>query len=116
MLYSDQPPKPYVAPASFGHSKGGHNIVSADGVLCLKDPNVAKLSLCFYLSTGVVLLDKTSGVWLSHSTPKFPVYRTKAFWPDNGNANAQAFMCVTYPYEQFKEIGMSTGKQLKSVS
>lgn len=47
MLYSDQPPKPYVAPASFGHSKGGHNIVSADGVLCLKDPNVAKLSLCF---------------------------------------------------------------------
>ncbi|XP_004561559.2 deoxyribonuclease-2-alpha [Maylandia zebra] len=76
MLYSDQPPKPYVAPPSFGHSK------------------------------GVVLLDKTSGVWLSHSTPKFPVYRSKAFWPDNGNANAQAFMCVTYPYKQFKEIGV----------
>lgn len=76
MLYSDQPPDPYVAPSSFGHSK------------------------------GVVMLDKKTGVWLSHSTPKFPAYRKKAFWPSSGNANAQTFMCVTYSYDKFKEIGL----------
>ncbi|XP_059196367.1 plancitoxin-1-like [Centropristis striata] len=81
MLYNDQPPKPYAAPASFGHSK------------------------------GVVMLDRKTGVWLSHSTPKFPTYRSRDFWPDNGNANAQTFMCVTYFYDQFKEIG----EQLKYI-
>ncbi|XP_031163269.1 deoxyribonuclease-2-beta-like isoform X1 [Sander lucioperca] len=76
MLYNDQPPKPYAASASYGHSK------------------------------GVVMLDKKSGVWLSHSTPKFPTYRSKDFWPDSGTANAQTFMCVTYSYNHFKEIGL----------
>ncbi|TMS20574.1 Deoxyribonuclease-2-alpha [Larimichthys crocea] len=76
MLYNDQPPKPYVAPASFGHSK------------------------------GVVMLDKGTGVWLSHTTPKFPTYRNRDFWPTNGNPNAQTFMCVTYPYSEFKKIGL----------
>ncbi|XP_044055957.1 deoxyribonuclease-2-alpha-like isoform X2 [Siniperca chuatsi] len=76
MLYNDQPPDPYVAPASFGHSK------------------------------GVVMLDKQTGVWLSHSTPKFPKYHSKDFWPTSGNANAQTFMCVTYSYGEFKEIGL----------
>ncbi|KAM7011902.1 deoxyribonuclease-2-alpha-like [Tautogolabrus adspersus] len=76
MLYNDQPPPPYVAPASFGHSK------------------------------GVVMLDRQSGVWLSHSTPKFPTYRSRDFWPSSGTQNAQTFMCVTYPYDQFKEIGV----------
>ncbi|XP_068447696.1 deoxyribonuclease-2-beta-like [Clinocottus analis] len=82
MLYNDQPPrirparKPYPAPSSFGHSK------------------------------GVVMLDKKTGVWLSHSTPQFPEYRSKDFWPNSGNINAQTFMCVTYSYEEFKEIGL----------
>ncbi|KAK9519379.1 hypothetical protein VZT92_022114 [Zoarces viviparus] len=76
MLYNDQPPDPYVAPASFGHSK------------------------------GVVMLDKQTGIWLSHSTPKFPKYRSKDFWPASGSVNAQTFMCVTYSYEEFKEIGL----------
>ncbi|KAK2835453.1 hypothetical protein Q5P01_015937 [Channa striata] len=76
MLYSDQPPDPYVAPASFGHSK------------------------------GVVMLNRETGVWLSHSTPKFPRYRSQDFWPTSGNANAQTFMCVTYSYNAFKEIGL----------
>ncbi|KAM6938696.1 deoxyribonuclease-2-alpha-like [Lycodopsis pacificus] len=76
MLYNDQPPDSYVAPASFGHSK------------------------------GVVMLDKQTGVWLSHSTPKFPKYRSKDFWPDSGSVNAQTFMCVTYSYGEFKEIGL----------
>lgn len=76
MLYNDQPPPPYVSPASFGHSK------------------------------GVVMLDKKTGVWLSHSTPKFPTYRRGDFWPSSGNENAQTFICVTYAYDQFKEIGL----------
>ncbi|KAG7513553.1 deoxyribonuclease-2-alpha-like [Solea senegalensis] len=76
MLYSDQPPKPYVAPSSFGHSK------------------------------GVIMLDRATGVWLSHSTPQFPTYGSKDFWPKNGNANAQTFMCVTYSYDEFKKIGL----------
>ncbi|XP_038571699.1 deoxyribonuclease-2-alpha-like isoform X1 [Micropterus salmoides] len=76
MLYNDQPPDPYVAPASFGHSK------------------------------GVVMLDRQTGVWLSHSTPKFPTYRSKDIWPKSGSINAQTFMCVTFSYDKFKEIGL----------
>uniref|UniRef100_A0A4W6E3D8 Deoxyribonuclease-2-alpha n=1 Tax=Lates calcarifer TaxID=8187 RepID=A0A4W6E3D8_LATCA len=63
MLYNDQPPDPYKAPSSFGHSK------------------------------GVVMLDRRTGVWLSHSTPRFPTYHSKVFWPESGHANAQTFMC-----------------------
>lgn len=51
------------------------------------------------------MLDRQSGLWLSHSTPKFPAYRNKDFWPKNGNSNAQTFICVNFPYAQFKEIG-----------
>uniref|UniRef100_A0A3P9MM94 Deoxyribonuclease-2-alpha n=1 Tax=Oryzias latipes TaxID=8090 RepID=A0A3P9MM94_ORYLA len=76
LLYNDQPPNPYVAPQSFGHSK------------------------------GVVMLDRQTGVWLSHSTPRFPTYRSQNFWPESGNANAQAFMCITFPYAQFEAIGL----------
>ncbi|KAM9384322.1 deoxyribonuclease-2-alpha-like [Pholidichthys leucotaenia] len=77
MLYNDQPPPPYkTASSSYGHSK------------------------------GVVMLDRQTGVWLSHSTPKFPSYRRRDFWPTSGSDNAQTFMCVTYSYDQFKEIGL----------
>ncbi|XP_070688733.1 deoxyribonuclease-2-alpha isoform X3 [Pempheris klunzingeri] len=82
VLYSDQPPNSKAVSPSYGHSK------------------------------GVVMLDRQTGVWLSHSTPRFPLYRTKNFWPTNGNANAQTFMCVTYSYDEFKEIGL----QLKYIN
>nr|XP_046247947.1 deoxyribonuclease-2-alpha-like isoform X2 [Scatophagus argus] len=75
-LLYNDQPPGKAAPASFGHSK------------------------------GVLMLDRQTGVWLSHSTPKFPTYRSKNFWPDSGTLNAQTFMCVTYPYEQFKEVGL----------
>ncbi|XP_074525109.1 deoxyribonuclease-2-alpha-like [Halichoeres trimaculatus] len=75
MLYNDQPPPPYVSPPSFGHSK------------------------------GVVMLDRKTGVWLSHSTPRFPTYRSQTFWPSSGNENAQTFICVTYAYDNFKSLG-----------
>ncbi|XP_033821741.1 deoxyribonuclease-2-alpha-like [Periophthalmus magnuspinnatus] len=77
MLYNDQPPKGLKpAPASYGHSK------------------------------GVVMLNKTSGVWLSHSTPQFPSYQSERFWPSSGASNAQTFLCVTYAYSEFKNIGV----------
>ncbi|XP_062252046.1 deoxyribonuclease-2-alpha-like [Platichthys flesus] len=76
LLYNDQPSELKPAPASFGHSK------------------------------GVVMLDERTGVWLSHSTPKFPTYQSKDFWPPSGNANAQTFICVTYSYASFKQIGL----------
>lgn len=77
ILYNDQPPKNLKpASASFGHSK------------------------------GFVLLNKTTGVWMSHSTPQFPSYQTEDFWPKSGKINAQTFLCVTYPYGEFKNIGI----------
>ncbi|KAG7217476.1 hypothetical protein INR49_021401, partial [Caranx melampygus] len=52
------------------------------------------------------MLDRQTGVWLSHSTPRFPTYRSRNFWPKNGNVNAQTFLCMTYSYNDFKEIGL----------
>ncbi|XP_034002722.1 deoxyribonuclease-2-alpha-like isoform X1 [Trematomus bernacchii] len=57
-------------------------------------------------SKGVVMLDRATGVWLSHSTPKFPTDQSKSFWPESGNVNGQTFLCVTYSYGTFKEIGL----------
>lgn len=59
------------------------------------------------LPTGVLMLDRQTGVWLSHSTPKFPgEFRRNNFWPSSGDVNAQTFICVTYSYDKFKDIGM----------
>lgn len=77
ILYNDQPPNPFKPVSpSFGHSK------------------------------GVVMLSKMTGVWLSHSTPRFPTYQNYDFWPSSGNINGQTFICVTYRYEEFKNIGV----------
>ncbi|KAM5171131.1 deoxyribonuclease-2-alpha isoform 1-T4 [Mantella aurantiaca] len=55
---------------------------------------------------GVILLDKKSGIWLVHSTPHFPPPASLRYdWPSNAYHNGQSFICVTYPYLQFKEIG-----------
>ncbi|KAM3925859.1 deoxyribonuclease-2-alpha isoform 2-T3 [Leptodactylus fuscus] len=55
---------------------------------------------------GVVLLDQTQGFWLIHSTPHFPPSSSQQYdWPSNAFHNGQSFICVTYPYGQFKEIG-----------
>ncbi|XP_044134886.1 deoxyribonuclease-2-alpha [Bufo gargarizans] len=55
---------------------------------------------------GVVLLDKKQGFWLVHSTPHFPPLSSQKYdWPSNAFKNGQSFICVTYPYAQFIEIG-----------
>ncbi|XP_053573822.1 deoxyribonuclease-2-alpha [Bombina bombina] len=75
VLYNDQPPR-YTASAIRGHTK------------------------------GVVLLDSKQGFWLVHSTPHFPPpVNMKYDWPTNAFHNGQSFLCVTYSYNQFKDIG-----------
>lgn len=56
---------------------------------------------------GVVLLDKTQGFWLVHSTPHFPPVRQAGqfYYPSSGENNGQNFICVTYPLERFQTIG-----------
>ncbi|TDH02427.1 hypothetical protein EPR50_G00173450 [Perca flavescens] len=58
-------------------------------------------------SKGVVMMEKDkTGVWLLHSTPRFPFLRDqKKFYPSSGAAKAQTFICVTFKYDQFNKIG-----------
>ncbi|MBN3286606.1 DNS2A protein, partial [Polyodon spathula] len=64
-----------------------------------------------YYVNGVILLDRQTGVWLAHSTPKFPGKKRTSFWPENGIYFGQAFLCVTYPYKLFSDIA----KQLQYI-
>ncbi|XP_026572612.1 deoxyribonuclease-2-alpha isoform X1 [Pseudonaja textilis] len=76
VLYNDEPPKETFS-GSKGHTK------------------------------GVILLDRTQGFWLVHSTPRFPprLDEKEYAWPHTALTYGQSFLCVTYPYSQFKAIG-----------
>uniref|UniRef100_A0ACB8EMA2 Uncharacterized protein n=1 Tax=Sphaerodactylus townsendi TaxID=933632 RepID=A0ACB8EMA2_9SAUR len=54
---------------------------------------------------GVIFLDSAQGFWLLHSTPHFPDLQMNYSWPSSALPNGQSFLCVTFPYSQFKEIG-----------
>uniref|UniRef100_A0A4W6FFA4 Deoxyribonuclease-2-alpha n=1 Tax=Lates calcarifer TaxID=8187 RepID=A0A4W6FFA4_LATCA len=88
--YSDQPPGCSADNQKFGHSK------------------------------GVVMVDKTTAVWLLHSTPQFPFRRDQnKFWPPSGAKNAQTFICVkfpTFPFDHYIPDGFYKElKELKDV-
>lgn len=56
---------------------------------------------------GLVLLDQNGGFWLVHSVPRFPprakngAYR----WPPNALRFGQTLLCVSFPLNQFRNIG-----------
>ncbi|XP_072847659.2 deoxyribonuclease-2-alpha [Pogona vitticeps] len=76
VLYNDEPPK-QLSSSLKGHTK------------------------------GVIFLDKIQGFWLLHSTPNFPprLDEKEYAWPVSALQYGQTFLCVTYPYSQFIEIG-----------
>ncbi|KYO25719.1 deoxyribonuclease-2-beta precursor [Alligator mississippiensis] len=81
VLYNDQPPRANTSistrfAASHGHTK------------------------------GVVLLDGTQGLWLVHSAPHFPPPTATTFaWPPTASRFGQTFLCITFPYASFQDIG-----------
>ncbi|XP_044850814.1 deoxyribonuclease-2-alpha isoform X4 [Mauremys mutica] len=88
ILYNDQPPKNVTSSSSArGHTK------------------------------GVVLLDRAQGFWLLHSTPHYPPPTPETYaWPHSGLHNGQSFLCVTFPYAQFKEIDLYSGWVAQALS
>jgi len=49
------------------------------------------------------LFDQTSGFWLIHSVPKFPP-TDRYSYPDTARRYGQSFLCITFNYNQLKEI------------
>ncbi|XP_034085861.1 deoxyribonuclease-2-alpha-like isoform X2 [Gymnodraco acuticeps] len=85
ILYNDQPGNNRTVSSSYGHSK------------------------------GVVMLDKDTGVWLSHSTPKFPKYQSQSFWPKSGNVNGLQLMYI-HPYAYDYDIPKTFHMELQYVA
>ncbi|KAM9094277.1 deoxyribonuclease-2-alpha isoform X1 [Sarcophilus harrisii] len=78
LLYNDQPPLSYGVP---GTTQRGH-------------------------TKGVLLLNRDGGIWLIHSVPHFPPHANSSYsWPQNAWAHGQTLLCVTFSYNQFREIG-----------
>ncbi|XP_063795035.1 deoxyribonuclease-2-beta isoform X2 [Pseudophryne corroboree] len=56
-------------------------------------------------SKGTLFFDRFQGFWLIHSVPHFPPFPEDGFgYPHTGQQYGQSAICVTYRYDQFKEI------------
>uniref|UniRef100_A0A3Q0RLL5 Deoxyribonuclease-2-alpha n=1 Tax=Amphilophus citrinellus TaxID=61819 RepID=A0A3Q0RLL5_AMPCI len=98
---------------------GGKDVTSAGTTMKFCDSAAVSRSvdlLLFLLScvpscscsAGVVMMDNNAGVWLFHSTPRFPFERqSNNFYPKSGKKNAQIFLCVTLKSTEFNQIGMT---------
>ncbi|MFT7808903.1 deoxyribonuclease-2-beta [Arapaima gigas] len=54
---------------------------------------------------GVLLFNKSQGLWLTHSVPHFPPFPEDGFaWPSSGRRYGQMLLCVTYKYQQIPRI------------
>ncbi|XP_044156608.1 deoxyribonuclease-2-beta isoform X1 [Bufo gargarizans] len=75
MLYNDSPPGMNSSVTKRGHTK------------------------------GALLFDKYQGFWLVHTVPHFPPFPEEGFgYPHTGRRYGQVALCVTYKYNQFKQI------------
>ena len=55
---------------------------------------------------GIASFDDNTGFWLVHSVPRWPnSAETPFYFPDNETKYAQSFICVTYDYLTFNDIG-----------
>lgn len=53
---------------------------------------------------GTLFFDKTSGVYLIHSIPKFPEISSYSY-PESGHTYGQSALCITINYNQVNTIG-----------
>lgn len=49
--------------------------------------------------------DKEGGYWMVHSVPKFPP-KDKYEWVQTARRYGQSFLCMTFNYDQLKEIAI----------
>lgn len=64
-------------------------------------------------SKGLIAFDGKSGIWILHSTPKFPntSERTDFYFPEHETTYAQSFMCIALSRKDLNRVG----DQLKHV-
>jgi len=53
---------------------------------------------------GVTFFNKTNGIWLVHSVPKFPD-ADHYVYPESGTIYGQSMLCMTLSYAQLKNVG-----------
>lgn len=87
------------------------------------EPPFKAASSVFGHSKGVVVTDGQVGMWLIHSTPKFPIetFRSldsstlferknktyKYFFPLSGKKYGQSFLCITLTSSQMNKVGIA---------
>jgi len=80
---------------------------STTGWVMYNDQNADGVTTSTYgHSKGVVGFDGTSGFWLIHSVPRWPVpHGTKYSFPDFERIYGQNFLCVTLDFSRMNDIG-----------
>jgi len=63
-----------------------------------------KKAVQFGHTKGVTFFNKTNGIWLVHSVPKFPD-ATHYVYPESGTNYGQSMLCMTLSYAQLKNVG-----------
>lgn len=64
---------------------------------------------------GVVLADKTGGLWLIHSVPNFPLLSSNYTYPRTGAEYGQSFLCISLDLKNLNAVGECTYKKIINV-